>query len=203
MKKAALYVSVASLFLTFVSFILIGVTYGWFLVTKSIPEIDISSGDLHYVIGGDFIANNTVIVPGQELLVSPLTIENLSSVDTQMRVRIEYQAYVRVGETVTPTVLTYQDSLTDHLIVDFASGYVHSGGYWYYTVSPTPATDYVFLAESGVLGMIDSITYDGWFTGSDYFAEAVFVHVYIQVKQADGVTWVDLATYDFATGNPI
>ena len=203
MKKATLYLSIATLFLTFVSFLMIAITYGWFLVTKSIPEVDISSGDLHFVLGGDFIADDSIIVPGQALLSSPLTINNLSSVDTQMRVRIEYQAYVRVGETVTPTVLVYADAPTDHLIVTFASGYVYSSGYWYYTVTPTPALDYVFVAESGLQSLISQVTYDGWFTGSDYFEEPVFVQIYLQVKQADGVTWVDLASYDFATGDPL
>jgi hypothetical protein len=150
-----------------------------------------------------------IIVPGQELLDSDIEITNASPITSQLRVKITYTRVTIVGEVPTPEAdYVYLGDTDDHLSVNFTSTFTlgdgdlipdeHDDDYWYYGDYDT-----VINADSGVLGIIDSIYYDGQKTSADYETQTIEVNVLIEVKQAGNVIWSELATYDFSTGDPI
>jgi len=178
----------------------IGMTYGWFGQSFTFTTENIAVGDLRYSETGAFIADATVIVPGQELIQTDIAVDNDSPITSQLRVLVTYTKCTNPG-TVTCVDTTYAGGVDDHLSVTFGAGFSYISGYWYYTPG-TPLTTYVIAAASGAMDVITSLYYDGELTGIDYNGQDVSITVTIQIKQADNVAWVDLAGYDFSTGYP-
>lgn len=198
MKRKNLYMTLASLVLFIASFVMIGITFGWFAFMVDLNPGTVSVGDLRYTQSGSFIEDD-VIVPGQELLSSGIDLTNESPITSQLRVKIEFTQITNPGGTglVSETV-PLTSSSSDHLEVewDATSTFVYSDGYWYYS-----ATDAVIAADSGSIPILDSIKY-GLNTNIDYVGQAVSISVTIEVKQSDNVTWSELTSYDFSTGYP-
>ena len=208
MKKLITAIVAASGFLILATLGILGITYGWFVYSTTLTGGSVSVGDLRYEIAGAFVTDQ-IIVPGQELIDTDIEVTNSSPVSSQLRVKVTYTRITIVGETVTPEEdYVYKDDTDDHLVVNFTSSYTFTDGdltpdeydddYWYYGDYDT-----VIESESGLIGIIDSIYYDGFKTSADYQTETVEVKVLIEVKQADHVVWAELATYDFSTGDPL
>lgn len=178
----------------------VGATYGWFGQAFTFTTENIAVGDLRYGETGAFIADGTIVVPGQELLATPIAVDNDSPISSQLRVLVTYTKCTNPG-TVTCVETTYAGAADDHLAVVFGTGFAYISGYWYYTPG-SPVTTYELAPGSGPLSIVTSVYYDGELTGIDYGGQAVAVAVAIQVKQADNATWADLAGYDFSTGYP-
>lgn len=196
MKRKTLFLSLTSLTLVIASLIFLGLTYGWFNQMYTLPPGQIKVGDLRYTMSGDFIADD-IITPGQELINSAITMDNASPIDSQMRIQITYTKVVMVGETPTPSQVQYSADVSDHLSVEMNASFVYSSGYFYYG-----GTTSVIASDSGLMSLVTSVMYDGSVAGIDYSGQPVSITITIQVKQADNVTWNDLATYDFSTGYP-
>ncbi len=208
MKKTITAILMASGFLIIASLGILGITFGWFVQSTTLPGGTVSVGDLRYELAGGFVEDE-IIVPGWELVDTPFVITNNSPIASQLRLKITYTRVTVVEEVITPEEdYVYKGDEDDHLAVDFTSSFTFGDGdltpdeydddYWYYGDYET-----VILAESGALDLIDSIYYDGYMTSIDYFSQSVTVTLLIEVKQADHVEWSELATYDFATGDPL
>jgi len=198
MKRKNLYMSLASLVLLLASFVMIGITYGWFAFIVDLNPGTLSVGDLRYTQSGSFITDE-IIVPGLELLDADIDIDNQSPITSQLRVKIEYTEITNPGGTglvIDTVILT--DSANDHLVVEWdpTSTFVYDTDYWYYN-----STVSVIAATSGAIPILDSIKY-GLNTNIDYVGQAVSITVIIEVKQSDNVTWSELTSYDFSTGYP-
>jgi len=198
MKLKIRVLALLSLFLAVAALGIIGTTYGWFGPRFTLSTGDIAVGDLRFSETGAFIADGQTIVPGQELIATAIAVDNASPITSQLRVLV---TYTKCTAPDTCVETTYSDDVADHLAVVFGTGFSYDAGYWYYSASE-PGTDYLLPADSGALGVITSIYYDGARTGIDYAGESVEVTVSIQVKQGDNVAWTTLAGYDFSTGYP-
>jgi hypothetical protein len=183
---------IKSLFIIVAVFVLaITVTYAWIAYSESIDGGTVSAGQVDYSYSGAFIDGSEIIFPNKELLSQAISVDNQSTIDTQLRLTINYTLI----EEVTSNKI-YKDDVNDDLSVVFDSLFVLDGDYWYYQ-----ATDFS-IENTGVLNIISSIAYNGNASSNEYASQTVSIQVLIQVKQADNVTWTDLATYDFETGNP-
>lgn len=183
---------IKSLFIIVAVFVLaITVTYAWIAYSESIDGGTVSAGQVDYSYSGAFIDGSEIIFPNKELLSQAISVDNQSTIDTQLRLTINYT----LVEEVTSNKI-YKDDVNDDLSVVFDSLFVLDGDYWYYQ-----ATDFS-IETTGLIDIISSIYYDGNSASNEYASETVNIQVLIQVKQADNVTWTDLATYDFETGNP-
>ncbi|MFA5007531.1 MAG: hypothetical protein WC509_08760 [Candidatus Izemoplasmatales bacterium] len=200
MRTKIRILTLLSLFFLLAALAVVGMTYGWFGQSVTFTTENIAAGDLRYTETGAFIANDTIVVPGQELIATPIAVDNDSPITSQLRVLVTYDRCTNPG-TVTCVETTYADAVDDHLAVTFGTGFSYISGYWYYTPG-TPVTTYEIAAASGPMTIITSISYDGDLTGIDYGGQNVSVSVTIQVKQADNVAWTSLSGYDFATGYP-
>ncbi|MBU1145053.1 MAG: hypothetical protein KJ971_04265 [Firmicutes bacterium] len=190
MKQKALIFSVISLVLALVSFVIIGISYGWIVQQTTLPSGEIGVGDLRYEKAGEFIAQDSIIVPSQELISTAFELTNNSPITSQMRMQI---IYTKV--TTSANDVVYSNAVDDHLTVLMNANFLYSSEYWYYT-----ALDYVISAESGAISILTSMYYDGEFVGIDYSGVPLSVTVTIEVKQADNVSWVELTNYNFSTG---
>jgi hypothetical protein len=189
MKKISV---IKSLFIIVAVFVLaVTVTYAWIAYSESVDGGTVSVGQIDYTYSGSFIDGSEIIYPNKELLSQAITVDNQSTIDTQLRLTINYT----LVEEVTSNKI-YLDDVNDDLSVVFDNPFVLDGDYWYYQ-----NTDFS-IEDTGVMNIISSITYDGDSSSNEYASQTVNVQVIIQVKQADNVTWTDLATYDFETGNP-
>ncbi|MGI6392739.1 MAG: hypothetical protein ACOX16_03920 [Candidatus Izemoplasmatales bacterium] len=208
MKKLILAIVTVSGFLILAALGILGITYGWFVYSTTLPGGSVAVGDLRYGLDGAFVTES-IIVPGQELIAEDIEIINASPVTSQLRLKITYTRVTIVNDIVTPEEdYVYKNDDDDHLVVNFTSTFTLGDGdvtpgeneddYWYYE-----DYDHVIVAESGLIGIIDSIYFDGYKTSSDYQNESIEVKVTIEVKQADHVTWSELAAYDFETGDPL
>ena len=175
----------------------IGITYGWFADVIDLGSGTVSVGDIRYTKSGEFISSNQIIQPGMELIDTPITLTNESSITSQMRVKIEYTKVTRPVDTLVIETVDYANSASDHLSVTFGSTFVYDNGYWYYNglTSSIPA-------DSGTIDVISSLYYDGNLVGNDYSGITCNISIVIEVKQNDNVSWSELTSYDFSTGNP-
>ncbi len=197
MKRKSLFLSILSLSIFFFSILAIGITYGWFADVIDLGSGTVSVGDIRYTKSGGFISSNQIIQPGMEFIDTPITLMNESSITSQMRIKIEYTKVTRPVDTLVIETVDYANSASDHLSVSFGSTFVYDNGYWYYNglSSSIPA-------DSGTIGVISSLYYDGNLVGNDYSGITCNISVIIEVKQNDNVSWSELTSYDFSTGNP-
>ncbi|HKL47292.1 MAG TPA: hypothetical protein VJ878_01370 [Candidatus Izemoplasmatales bacterium] len=190
MKKLSI---VKSLFVLVTMFVLVvTVTYAWIAYSESIDGGTISAGEIDYTYGGEFNDGSEIIYPSKNLLSTAITVNNQSSIDTQLRLIVTYTLI----DDASTTQKIYKDDGNDDLKVVFDSTFVVDGDYWYYQ-----ALDHS-IETMGVLSLISSIYYDGNDSSNEYASQNVDINLLIQVKQADNVSWSELATYDFETGNP-
>lgn len=192
MKKINIGKSLTILVLALV--LAVTVTYAWIAYSETIDGGPISVGKLDYTYSGDFIDGSIdPIYPHKELLQSSISVNNQSSISSQLRVRIEYT----LVET-SSTNKIYRAEATDDLSVTFISNFSYDNDYWYYE-----SINYKILTASGPIGIISSLYYDGFKSSNEYSSEVINISVLVQVKQGDNVDWADLTTYNFTTGNPI
>ncbi len=199
MKRTVWIFTLTSVFLLIASLGMIAYTLGWIAPLDIITTNHVVVGDLDYTLSGSFITDETIIVPGTELIDTPFAVDNDSSIASRLRMQITYTSYSYVGEVLTPSTLVYRGGADEALAVVFASGFVCPEGedYWYMT-----DVSYAFPADSGPQDLVLSLYFDGEYTSIDFQGQDVSVQLTIQVSQADHVSWTTLADYDFATGYP-
>lgn len=154
------------------------------------------------------------IYPGQNLVLlnnkdATLTMNNNSSIDTQVRVRIEYTSYAS-GKATT---VTYSGKNED-LHVEFANPsqwlpYDNGmDGTCFYYVGPDYGSsvlkdiDDVYSISPAIpnLEIIKSVYYDKNIATADYSGNEVTVNIIFEAKQADYVGWSALGEYKVNTG---
>jgi hypothetical protein len=204
MKRTLIVLRTATLLFLVGSLLFIEATFGWFAKLVVVPKGEIGVGDITYSMTGAFIANNTLIVPGQELIQTPFVLDNNSSIRSQIRMKITYLGYVWNGFEVVPEEQVYVSSEDDFLFATVGPGFVVTGDYWYFTDDPLIAGPNYFLEpETGVFTLLSSVYLNGATTNIDFADEVIWIRITVEVKQADNVTWSELVNIDFSTGQTI
>lgn len=191
MKNKAILTSLYSLGFILFALVTVAITYGWLSKEITLTSNTIQIGEILYEKSGSWIAADTPIVPGTDLIADDIVLTNNSSITTQMRMTIVYTKYEYVSEVLTASDVTYSGT-GDHIIVTMNENFAYSNSFWNYTSS-----EYSIPANSGAMTIISSLYYDGGIVSIDYSSKPVSVTITIQVKQTDNVTWNDLATYVF------
>lgn len=155
------------------------------------------------------------IYPGQNLVIlngkdATLTMNNNSSIDTQVRVRIEYTSYAN-GSAKT---VNYSGSESDDLQVEFVNPSqwlpYNNGtdGTCYYYVGPNYGSstlknvDDVYSISPAIpnIDIIKSVCYNKDVNTEEYSGNEVTVNIIFEAKQADYVGWSSLAEYQVNSG---
>lgn len=150
------------------------------------------------------------IYPGQNLVLlnnkdATIMMNNNSSIDTQVRVRIEYTSF----SSGSRRTVTYSGSEEDDLEVEFANP-----GQWlpyksgmdgtcFYYVGPDYGSDtlsdpdnaYSITPDISNLEIVKSVLYKQNIDSAAYSGNEVTVNIIFEAKQADYVGWSAIAEY--------
>lgn len=189
-----------------------------FLVRDSVAWIDTSTGvplgqeitasnmffefngnlgtDLKYenLIGADGVTGE-FIIPGQNLIADnggKLTATNYSTIETEIRVLVEYDKYDKSNSTMYKTQYT---GTGDDIVVEFGGGWSKGAAdNYFYPASILPALSASQAAEGegDEFDIINGIYYD---VDDSYKALDADITITIQAKQADHVSWSTLRTW--------
>ncbi len=186
----------------------------------------LTTGNVGYKLTGDFTADfdSNIIVPEDELL-APFTeetsiakisaypdcklfLENTSSIDTQLRIKIEYgYGFTEEGKIKTEiydhskaseSPLTVK--LTNETLWSSDGGYLYYGTYNAETKSSAVIPAYVAgdgetAAAPQLIPLFDSIRYSGENTESSQISgKTLNVKVIFEVRQSDFVSWETVGT---------
>lgn len=195
-------------------------SYAWFVtavkraqnITIAVVGFDSAAASLD-TLEEDFYGK-ACIYPGQNLVLldgkeATLTMYNSSTIDTQVRVKIEYTSYA--GGTAKNTV--YSGSESDDLAVEFANSSewlpFDNGmdGCCYYYVGPDYGSStlkdlnnvYNVKPDVASLDIINKVYYKSDIDTGLYSGNEVTVNVIFEAKQADYVGWSTLGEYQVAT----
>lgn len=196
-------------------------SYAWFVtsvkraqrMTIGVVSFDSSTAVSLDTLEEDFYGKSC-IYPGQNLVMlegddASISMYNSSTVDSQIRVRIEYTSF---ADGVAKNV-TYSGSEKDDLQVEFANpdqwlAYDNGmDGTCFYYVGPEfdkeklSDLDDVYTIKPDVsdVEIIKSISYKETINAGLYSGNEVTINVIFEAKQADYVGWSSLGEYQVAT----
>ncbi len=196
-------------------------SYAWFVTSvKRAQNINIavvnydSETELLGTDEADFYGR-ACILPGQNLVLvndkdAKLTMNNNSSIDTQIRVKIEYTSY----SSGSAKTVTYSGSGEDDLVVEFVNPsqwlpYDNGmdGTYFYYVGPDNKSAkltdiDNVYSITPSVpsVDIVKSVSYRENIDTSLYTGNEVTVNIIFEAKQADYVGWSALGQYQVNSG---
>lgn len=171
-------------------------TQAWFVAGSSKHQY-LTSGNINYLFEGSLVEEQeeTTIIPGVELVETPFTIENFSNIDTQIRIKIECSYYDENNVFVEDELFDATDA---NAIIDitFDEEWIsETDGYFYYK-----GTDFVVqTADSDnteKIPVINSLKFDSYETTIYNSGKTCSVNIVFETKQADYVTWNQLAVVE-------
>ncbi len=199
--------------------------YAWFALSSGGSlggaggKHSLSTGNVGYMLTGDFTADfdSSKIVPEDELLVSfdeeqnaadiakvseypdcKMFIENTSSIDTQLRIKVVYgygDEAEKVFDNSEASPLTVE--LTDPSLWSYNGGYIYYGAFDETAQSSEviPAFEAAEGATPAVIPLFDSIRYSGANTENDMISgKTLNVKVIFEARQSEYVDWTQVGT---------
>lgn len=181
------------------SFALFDSTYAWLAFSESVGmDANIGRLDFDFVSPGFISSEDTremateidgetinvnYILPGDNLVAGVVEGTNKSSIRTDVRVQVKYTRYTAGNDTAENDVV-YTDEASD-LTVDFSDAWSYSedDGCWHLTLEP----------NSGKFIVFNSMFYEEAHQ-SAYKGKTVSLSYVVQAKQADNVTWTQIAS---------
>lgn len=196
-----------------VSFALIKDSYSWFVVDDVNASQEMTVGKFDFDFVGELYSNyknisdKELIVPGENLIKvstivdtetvyvpSELKVINHSTVDTQMRIRIEYK-YKNLSSAIVSGIYGEEDS--DQIInASFGTGWTYNSEdkCWHSEIIESLTTE---ESAAGVEKIIlnslsfSSETFDNSYNGFD----GENIKISVQAKQAYYVAWNEIASF--------
>ena len=190
-RKLTLVLSGFTFLLTLTA--LITVLYAYYFDLEATEPIEFVVGEVSFLYQGDLKEN--LVVPGENLATTPVSLSNQSSISTELRMKIE----------VTSSVLGLM-SIDDIFIHDLNTAWVLDvDGYYYYRGPETDTSEvgkYKILTTTTSIQVITAIELDGYVIRNEHDGQTITVKFTFQAKQADYVNWATLGSqnYDFTTG---
>ncbi|QWC00382.1 hypothetical protein KHQ88_02085 [Mycoplasmatota bacterium] len=171
----------------------VSTVYAWINFSVDLPSGNLSVGEIDFTTNGSFIDLSTTFYPGRELIDQAIIVTNESTIDNQIRVMI---SYTRVEDDIVYENYFYKGELSEHIVVNFNSNFVYGDdNYWYYPDKTSPL-------NLQTLPILDSLYYDGDLVSNQYANIPIHINIVIQMKQSDYVSWSELVSYNFVTGQP-
>ena len=193
-------------------------SYAWF-TDKNSSEYDLISGKVHYAL--ELTTKSGLMVPGRDL-ISGVTLTNKSTIDTDVRMRIEYTIWTGTdSQNATSTTAIYAtnaaingaanvDAATDQYInlkiaesTSFSAVTVTAPesqkGVWWANTATVPA---VTLDGNNVpvptvmAAPFTALSYDGIKTGNVFANRPVTIKITLQAKQREHVEWSEITVYE-------
>ena len=168
----------------------IGTTVAWLTSTGSQTQT-VTVGEVEYTFDKTLTSAGTV-VPGQPLISEELTFTNSSTVLSQLRFTITLTTTATENQ-LTVSNLVFKDAEGNTVTI---TGWVKDGDYYYYG-----GTDFdILTTESPATTFLKYLCFDGETVGNKHAGQVATITITFQAKQADYVSWANLADYSFETG---
>lgn len=172
--------------------------YAWIVSVKNTSSVTFQSASLVFTWNGAFVDNQTNIVPGDNLIKDKLKIINTSTTDSELRIKITYDAFDSEGKK---TIVFDDMSSLNYLVGEMGQDFVYEDGYWYYENSSTsPSTrilDTPVENDPQVLDIMSILYYNGNYCGSSFQLEKCTISFTFEAKQARNVTWIDIGEIQY------
>lgn len=191
-KRKVIYLVLSSLLLLTAS---IAVVFAWLRDLEYTNTITLKSGKVEYQMVGSLASG--LVVPGQELIETPYQLTNKSTVDSQLRIKIE----VIIVDDLTSNILYNGDPDDARVIINIGLGtdfIKETDGFYYFD----GMDDGILLSSNTTpIAIISSVVLNGDYIHNNYAHDRVYINIVIQAKQL-GYDWQTLLDeeVDFQTG---
>jgi len=168
----------------------------WLTDTDQTGPTDFTLGDVTFTWSGEITQN--LAVPGENIVTTPFVLTNASTIDTELRVKLEIESSFLEGDA------------TDYVDYTIADGWVFDVDYYYYRGNDTvqegelPDIKYKIPTTVETISVLTGLVLDGSKVGNDFSGTDFTLTFTFQAKQAQYVSWSQLGTaeIDFSTGLP-
>lgn len=160
----------------------------WLQDIQVTNEMSFSVGEVSYTLTGEMI--DTPVVPGQNLIMSPYQLNNYSTINSELRVKLTLTA---TGTDVSN--LFSEILLTNNWI------YNNEDDYYYYYVGPRDSTK--VTTDQVNITVLEKLVLDGEVVNNSYANTKVTIGLCFEAKQFEYVTWEELGNINLTVGEGI
>ncbi len=182
-----------SMFLTLI--LLATTVYAYYFDRKETGSVDLTLGEVSFTWTGAFVTD--FVMPAQELIDTPFTLNNQSSVETELRFSV-------IASTQVLGTVELEDIF---IVYEFDADWVlESDGYYYYRGTDTDSTSepgkYKIPTNVLQIPVLLSLKLDGSVIRNEHIGKTVTLSLTFQAKQGPFIDWATLGStnYDFSTG---
>lgn len=182
-----------SMFLTLI--LLATTVYAYYFHRKETGSVDLTLGEVSFTWTGAFVTD--FVMPAQELIDTPFTLNNQSSVETELRFSV-------IASTQVLGTVELEDIF---IVYEFDADWVlESDGYYYYRGTDTDSTSepgkYKIPTNVLQIPVLLSLKLDGSVIRNEHIGKTVTLSLTFQAKQGPFIDWATLGStnYDFSTG---
>lgn len=169
--------------------------YAYYFDQKETGSVDLTLGEVSFVWSGGLVTD--FVMPGQELIATPFTLINQSTVETELR-------FSATASTSLLGNVALEDIFTVYL---FDSDWVlETDGYYYYRGTNTDSISEPgkYKIPTNVLNIpvLTSLQIDGYAIRNEHVGATVSITLTFQAKQGPFIDWATLGAtnYNFSTG---
>jgi hypothetical protein len=198
MKKRIILVGL--IFVLVINLVYVSPTFSWFTTTDDLTTGDFLTGKLDYVINGDLIGEENVImliVPADELLSEngEISFTNKSTIPSFLKVDISAKLKNELGE-ITGDALNLLDitfnpgeTWTKDLVEDT----------WYYGLGTGDEIPIVESGQTQTINFIDSLKLDEN-VSQEHSAKFLEINITFYARQSKNMDWLTLDEIHYQTG---
>lgn len=192
-KKIFILTSLLLVMVVAVTFVVTNIG-AWLTDTETTGDLEITVGEVSYEIGYTNFLETGLVVPGQELVNTPMTLKNTSNVDSNVRIKIEITHDNQTHSNV--------DSLTGELVtMELGSNWTELvDGYYYLENSDEEEGTIAPGEHENGTEIITSLILNGSKVGNDFRGTVFTITVTFQAKQAEHLDWSETGSLNFETG---
>lgn len=169
--------------------------YAYYFDQKDTGSVDLTLGEVSFTWTGSLITD--FVMPGQELVDTTFTLNNQSTVETELRFSVTASTSLLGTVDIEDIFSTYVFDSDWVLEVD---------GYYYYRGLDTDSTSepgkYKIPTNVLQIPVLSSLQLDGYAIRNEHVGQTVSITLTFQAKQGPFIDWATLGStnYDFSTG---
>lgn len=169
--------------------------YAYYFDQKDTGSVDLTLGEVSFTWTGSLITD--FVMPGQELVDTTFTLNNQSTVETELRFSVAASTSLLDTVDIEDIFSTYVFDSDWVLEVD---------GYYYYRGLDTDSTSepgkYKIPTNVLQIPVLSSLQLDGYAIRNEHVGQTVSITLTFQAKQGPFIDWATLGStnYDFSTG---
>ena len=180
--KKVLYSSILIVIIVFVMSLTAKTIKAWLQDTQTTEEVSFTLGKVEYSWAGDL--NDGPVVPGQNIIDSPFTLSNFSTIDSELRVKLSCDL-----QNINTCNLFSEIGLGDNWVLK-------DDGYFYYLNNENTK----IAPDNKIITVLESLVLDGNVVNNSYADMHIGLSLHFEAKQADYVTWEELGNTNINLG---